>query len=246
MGFLDSIMGADSGQPTTAVPSSLAQSIMEASGRLGIDPVHLATAISYETGGKFDPNLWGGAGGNYLGLIQFGPEERAKYGVKEGQTANEQMGAVENFLRDRGVKPGMGLPDIYSTINAGSPGRYNASDANNGGAPGTVMDKVRFQMAGHEAKARAMLGGQPLPANMPRPANSMAARVASAIMGTPQEAAPLPQNAGDVANQLMGTPQAPAFDIPPMESAPIQYAKRRAPDLARLKAALNNQLFARG
>ena len=119
----------------------LAQAIVASAKRLGVDPVDVGTAISYETGGKFDPGLWGGKGGNYLGLIQFGPEERAKYGVKPGQSAVEQMGAVENFLRDRGVRPGMGMMDIYSTINAGSPGLYNRSDTANGGAPGTVADK---------------------------------------------------------------------------------------------------------
>lgn len=136
----------------------LAQAIVASARRLGVDPLHIGTAISYETGGKFDPNLWGGAGGRHLGLIQFGPEERAKYGVKEGQTAPEQMVAVENYLRDRGVKPGMGMLDIYSTINAGSPGRYNASDANNGGAPGSVRDKVERQMEGHVINARNLLG----------------------------------------------------------------------------------------
>jgi len=136
----------------------LAAAIIASAKRLGVDPLHIGTAISYETGGKFDPNLWGGKDGNYLGLIQFGPEERAKYGVKEGQTAPEQMQAVENFLRDRGVKPGMGLMDIYSTINAGSPGLYNRSDAANGGMPGTVADKVNSQMGGHMATAAKLLG----------------------------------------------------------------------------------------
>jgi len=50
--------------------------------------------------------------------------------------------------------------DIYSAINAGSVGRYNASDANNGGAPGTVKDKVEKQMGGHRQKALALLGGE--------------------------------------------------------------------------------------
>lgn len=140
----------------------LAQAIVASARRLGVDPVDLGTSISYETGGKFSPSVWGGAGGNHLGLIQFGPEERKKYGVHEGQSGPEQMQAVENFLRDRGVKPGMGLPDIYSTINAGSPGRYNASDANNGGAPGTVMDKVTKQMGPHMNNARTLLGMNPM------------------------------------------------------------------------------------
>ena len=41
--------------------------------------------MSYETGGKLDPNQWGGAGGRYLGLIQFGPEEQRKCGVEPGR-----------------------------------------------------------------------------------------------------------------------------------------------------------------
>ena len=137
----------------------LAAAIIASAQRLGVDPLHIGTAISYETGGKFDPNLWGGKNNNHLGLIQFGGPEREKYGVREGQTAVEQMTAVENYLRDRGVKPGMGLLDIYSTINAGRPGLYNRSDAANGGAPGTVRDKVEQQMAGHVERARALLGG---------------------------------------------------------------------------------------
>ena len=48
--------------------------------------------------------------------------------------------------------------DLYSTINAGAPGRYSASDANNGGAPGDVRDKWENQMGAHRAKALALLG----------------------------------------------------------------------------------------
>jgi hypothetical protein len=135
----------------------LAQAITSASRNLGIDPNDLATAISYETGGTFNHNIWGGTGSDYFGLIQFGPNERARYGVKEGQSVAEQMQAVERYLRDRGLKPGMGLLDVYSTINAGRPGLYNRSDAGNGGAPGTVEDKVNTQMGGHMTKAAALL-----------------------------------------------------------------------------------------
>jgi hypothetical protein len=136
----------------------LAAAIIASAKRLGVDPLHIGTAISYETGGKFDPNLWGGKNNNHLGLIQFGGPEREKYGVREGQSHAEQMVAVENYLRDRGVKPGMGLMDIYSTINAGRPGLYNRSDAANGGAPGTVADKVNSQMGGHVTNAARLLG----------------------------------------------------------------------------------------
>lgn len=142
----------------TKMDPELASAIIASANRLGIDPVHLGTAISYETGGRMDPNLWGGKNNNHLGLIQMGGPEREKYGVKEGQTAVEQMGAVENFLRDRGLKPGMGMHDVYSTINAGRPGLYNRSDTANGGAPGTVADKVNNQMGGHRMRAEELLG----------------------------------------------------------------------------------------
>lgn len=139
---------------------ALRDSIIEKAKGLGINPHDLATAISYETGGTFSPNIRGGAGNRHIGLIQFGKAEQAQYGARQGQSADEQMDAVARYLKDRGVKPGMGLLDIYSTINAGRPGRYDASDAGNGGAPGNVRDKVTKQMGGHQAKASALLGGE--------------------------------------------------------------------------------------
>ncbi|WP_394889919.1 hypothetical protein ACG873_31690 [Mesorhizobium sp. AaZ16] len=45
----------------------------------------------------------------------------------------------------------------------GAPGRYDASDANNGGAAGIVRDKVEQQMEQHKAKAAALLGGNYVP-----------------------------------------------------------------------------------
>lgn len=131
---------------------------------LGIDPVDLATVISYETAGTFDPTKSGPTTqwGTHRGLIQFGEPQAAKYGVNWDDPLGSQLGpqgAVANYLRDAGVRPGMGILDVYSAINAGQVGRYNASDANNGGAPGTVRDKVNNQMAGHREKALALLGG---------------------------------------------------------------------------------------
>lgn len=169
---------------------AMAEHIRRTAANLGINPSDLATAISYETGGKFDQNMMGGAGGRYMGLIQFGPEEQAKYGVKQGMPLDAHFGAIENFLRDRGVKPGMGMLDVYSTINAGSPGRYNASDANNGGMPGTVADKVAEQMTGHRMRANALLGTND-PASI-TPAIQNAAVAAQGPTGAlaPGEAAP--------------------------------------------------------
>lgn len=135
-----------------------ATAIASAADELGIDPVDLATVISYETGGTFDPAQKGPTTqwGQHKGLIQFGEPQRAKYGVRDGMTVAEQMTAVVAYLKDTGVKPGMGILDVYSAINAGGVGRYGASDANNGGAPGTVADKVRDQMGGHRKRAEGM------------------------------------------------------------------------------------------
>ena len=54
----------------------------------------------------------------------------------------------------------MPVLDAYSIVNAGAPGKYNASDANNGGARGTVRDKVENQFAPHRSKAEKLLRGE--------------------------------------------------------------------------------------
>jgi hypothetical protein len=148
----------------SAIDPTLKTGIQETASALGIDPVDLATAISYETGGTFDPTKAGPTTqwGQHKGLIQFGEPQAQKYGVNWEDPIGSQLGpngAVANYLRDTGVQPGMGLMDIYSAINAGGVGRNNRTDANNGGAPGTVADKVNQQMGGHRAKALALFGG---------------------------------------------------------------------------------------
>lgn len=136
---------------------------MATASALGVDPVDLATAISYETAGTFDPTKRGPTTkwGQHRGLIQFGEPQARKYGVDWNDPVGSQLGpngAVANYLRDTGVQPGMGLLDIYSAINAGGVGKYNASDTAAGGAPGTVRDKVENQMAGHRKKAASLFG----------------------------------------------------------------------------------------
>lgn len=130
----------------------LRDSIIEKAKNLGVNPHDLATAIAFESG--FRSNAVN-PDGKHAGLIQFGPAEQRKYGVSRNTDATTQMDAVESFLRDRGVKPGMGMLDLYSTINAGSPGHYGAKD----GAT-TVAQKVNSQMAGARKQATALLGGE--------------------------------------------------------------------------------------
>jgi hypothetical protein len=114
----------------------------------GYNADDLLKAIQYESSGR--PTVWGGKGGDYFGLIQFGPNERKAYGIDTAHpNARNQIDGMFRFLGDRGYRPDMGMLDLYSTINAGSPGHYKASDGN-----GTVASHVAKMM------------GQSLPAGM--------------------------------------------------------------------------------
>jgi hypothetical protein len=106
--------------------------VFQTAQRLGLDPYEFGALIHQESG--FRPNVYGGAGGNYYGLIQFGGPERAKYlnPQKLGSyTIAEQLPAVEKFLTDRGFKPGqMGIDRAYATILGGNPNvNLNAKDS---------------------------------------------------------------------------------------------------------------------
>ena len=123
-----------------------AQAISDSAHRLGLDPYELGAIIQMESG--FDPNVWGGDGGNYYGLIQFGGPERGEVGMdpdKIGKyTIQEQMQFVEKFLLGRGYRPGMGVTKAYLTILAGNPNAsLTAMDSNNtsAGAAGQKMKR---------------------------------------------------------------------------------------------------------
>lgn len=161
----DALAPAPSGNP-------LRDGIIETAQAIGANPVDLATAISYETAGTFDPLKAGPTTqwGQHRGLIQFGQPQAKQYGADFSSpeaALRSQLGAngaVANYFRSSGFKPGMSGLDLYSTINAGAPGKYSASDANNGGAPGDVRDKWERQMSAHREKAMALLGGDYQPA----------------------------------------------------------------------------------
>ena len=148
--------------------ADIRQGIIETANALGMDPGVLATIISYETAGTFDPTKRGPTTkwGQHRGLIQFGEPQAKQYGVDWNDPLGSQLGAngaiVKYFLAS-GWKPGMSELDAYSVVNAGAPGRYNASDTAAGGAPGTVKDKVETQFGPHRDKAYALLGGEYTP-----------------------------------------------------------------------------------
>lgn len=143
--------------------SDMGRMIVDTAKAMGADPLDLATAISYETAGTFDPTKSGPTTqwGQHRGLIQFGEPQAKQHGVDWNDPLNSQLGAgkaVQRYFESSGWKPGMSGLDLYSIINAGAPGRYSASDANNGGAPGSVRDKWENQMNDHRIKAAKLLG----------------------------------------------------------------------------------------
>lgn len=166
-----------SGAPNANFTPGNAQALKNAAAELGTSPTDLATVIGYETKGTFSPSIIGGAGNRYQGLIQFGPTERKQYGANGGQTFAEQMPAVVRYLKGRGFKPGMGLLDLYSTINAGRPGLYNRRDMN-----GSVREHVDRMRAGQGARARMFLDGKgAAPATPPEPPPQVAVPDAPAV-----------------------------------------------------------------
>lgn len=205
----------------------LREGIISAARELGISPFDLATVISYETGGTFDPLKLGPTTrwGQHRGLIQFGEPQAVQHGVNWDDPLGSQLGpqgAIVSYLRSSGLKPGMNLLDLYSTINAGAPGLYNRSDTAAGGAPGTVRDKVEQQMEGHKRKAAALLGGEYIPTYTSQPRISTQGGAAP-MNGQPQPAAP---------RGLLGL-------FGPREDDPRSPAERRRDILSNLAIGLS-------
>lgn len=206
------------------------EQLMATAAAIGADPVDLATVLSYETGGTFDPMQAGPTTqwGQHRGLIQFGEPQAQRYGADfsspEAAAASQfgPDGAIANYFRSNGYEPGMGLMDLYSTVNAGAPGLYDRTDANNGGAPGTVADKVNDQMPGHRTKALRVLGfgsdyqpGQAFPTaeNTPVSMGDGALSTSDALGGL-----------GAMLQQMNEPAQAP--QIQPRQVQPYQPVKR--------------------
>lgn len=139
--------------------------LLETADELQMPPVVLATIISYETAGTFDPRKAGPRTqwGQHRGFIQFGEPQAQEHGVDWNDPIRSQLGrsgAVVSYFRKNGWQPGMSELDAYSIVNAGAPGLGHRTDANNGGAPGTVADKVANQFGPHRTKAAAFLDGE--------------------------------------------------------------------------------------
>lgn len=105
-----------------------AQAIAGTAQRLGVDPRTLGALMEMESG--LDPNIWGGAGGQYRGLIQFGPGARKEVGLPDRKMSiAEQMPFVEKYFQQRGFTPGKhGTTELYRTVLVGNP-RQSGTDS---------------------------------------------------------------------------------------------------------------------
>lgn len=205
--------------------------LAQAAQKAGYNPTDLATIMAYESG--LNPGRWGGAGGNYYGLIQFGPEERQKFGVDtKTPSFNNQVDSSIRFLQARGYKPNMGLLDMYSTVLAGSPGHYNAADQN-----GSVAHHIS-QMDNARKQAQTFLGGEYNPPAIPATAQPSVAASATPMETTPTR---LPQFGGidETRKPLMSllAPQEEETYQAPEMLSPISMPKAEAhkPSAAQIK-----------
>ena len=135
------------------------QSLRDGANELGVKPEDLAAIISYETIGTFDPQIVGtdkNTGDTYQGLIQFGPWERENYNITTEMSFQDQVKAVVQFLKDRGVKPGHGPKEIYAAVFTGHVGNIENGGLDWVDANGTTVNKALKDLlpgGGHYEKA---------------------------------------------------------------------------------------------
>lgn len=158
-------------RPDKFKPYDLQKGIIETAKILKISPLDLATVISYETAGTFNPLRKGPVTkhGMHKGLIQFGTgsedgsvakgsiadEFDVEFNTKNsslrsqlgymGEDGNWVPGAIVKHSLARGFNPGEhGVLDLYSSINAGAvgPKAHGKTDEFAGGMPGTVSQKL--------------------------------------------------------------------------------------------------------
>lgn len=188
------------GQGVTAKAGTYQSVATTVANALGLDAGEVAAVMSFETAGTLDPNLYGGDGGRYLGLIQFGPEEQRTYGIAKNATPEQWSSAILRFMKDRGFKPGMGIEDFYSTILTGGPGRYDAKDSN-----GTsVRNAIPRILGEHGPKARAWLA-QAIETVDPGPSTASVAPSVNAAGTAPTapQTGPFAPNMGQTGNPLL-------------------------------------------
>lgn len=143
--------------------SSAARSIIAHAEAIGIDPIDYATKLYYDGGGSLSTSKWGGGTKGksdwmtYLGPFQFSKDNQKTYGVTPGMPLDKYLDKVNKYLIDRGVKPGMGLPELYTAQNYGnvhSGVKWDAKDAN-----GTIRQHLVRMTREHRPLAEKLLQG---------------------------------------------------------------------------------------
>lgn len=117
----------------SAFDESKANSILRVARNLGINPNDLASVISFETAGSMSPSQHNLAGGSALGLIQFMPDTAKGLGTSRDALAkmsfDEQMNYVEKYLKQRGIKAGATVADLYDAVTGVQSKEYKAGSA---------------------------------------------------------------------------------------------------------------------
>ena len=138
------------------------QAIVNQASELGVDPYSFGGLLELES--NMRPNVWGGAGGKYRGLIQFGPGARSEVGLPDVEmTISEQMPYVGKYFSQRGFKPGMGETAMYRTVLVGNPGQSGTdSFGTNSDSAALRMMKGGDLYERAKSKMDAALGGESL------------------------------------------------------------------------------------
>lgn len=242
MGFGE-VLNPTANAGSQAVPPGL----FEAAAAAGTTPEDLLTAMLYETGGSLDPMQRGPTTqwGQHQGFIQFGEPQAREHGAdfssRDAALASQlgADGAIVRYLQASGFKPGMSFADLYSTINAGAPGLLDRTDENNGGAPGTVADKVGgADMAAYRQRAREMLassrtsGAISLSAPPAQPGDADAARIEQLIfMATDPNASSDARAAAKKELERIGQPGAATSGTSTPGSTPAPDASKLASEI---------------
>lgn len=136
--------------------------LFQTSKKLGLDPYQFVSLLKLES--DLNPNRWGGAGGGYYGLIQFGGPERKEAGLDPSKigkyTIAEQLPHVEKWMLGRGFKPGTGIDKAYATVLGGNPNvSLNAKDSFGTSVAGSLP---RFKPGGDLYKRAQSTLGDPI------------------------------------------------------------------------------------
>lgn len=125
----NNVQSQPTGKPTKGFTAEKGKSIERVAKNIGVNPNDLAAAISFETGGTFDPSIRN-KGSSATGLIQFmsgtGGTKGKYYGMTRDQfgglSFDQQMNYVEKYFKERdkrfraGNESNNNAGDVYGAI----------------------------------------------------------------------------------------------------------------------------------